>query len=128
MTSELTWLSTRELAHLLGTGRLSAVEALDDHLDRIAEVNPTLNAVVTLDPEGARARAAEADRAYAAGERLPLLHGVPMTHKDTHHTAGMRTTLGSPIFAEQIPETDSLVIARLRACLLYTSPSPRDRG
>ncbi len=121
MTSELTWLSTRELAHLLGTGRLSAVEALDDHLDRIAEVNPTLNAVVTLDPEGARARAAEADRAYAAGERLPLLHGVPMTHKDTHHTAGMRTTLGSPIFAEQIPETDSLVITRLRAAGVNTT-------
>ena len=48
MTSELTWLSTRELAHLIGTGELSAVDAADDHLERIAEVNPTINAVVTL--------------------------------------------------------------------------------
>ena len=75
MTSELTWLSTRELAHLIGTGELSAVDAADDHLERIAEVNPTINAVVTLDAEAALARAVEADRAYAAGERLPRSTG-----------------------------------------------------
>lgn len=121
MTSELTWLSTRELAHLIGTGELSAVDAADDHLERIAEVNPTINAVVTLDAEAALARAVEADRAYAAGERLPLLHGVPMTHKDTHNTAGMRTTFGSPVFAENVPDADSLVIARLRAAGVNTT-------
>ncbi|GAA4284519.1 amidase [Brevibacterium daeguense] len=121
MTSELTWLSTRELADQIATGRISAVEAADDHFERIDEVNATLNAVVTMDAEAALARAVEADAAFAKGERLRPLHGVPMTHKDTHSTAGMRTTLGSPIFAETVPQTDSLIIARLKAAGVNTT-------
>jgi amidase len=119
--SELTWLSTRELADRIATGRISAVEAADDHFERIEEVNSTLNAVVTMDAEAALARAVEADAAFAKGERLRPLHGVPMTHKDTHSTAGMRTTLGSPIFAESVPQTDSLIIARLKAAGVNTT-------
>ncbi|MBR7560648.1 amidase, partial [Mycobacterium tuberculosis] len=49
------------------------------------------------------------------------LHGVPMTHKDTHDTAGMRTTWGSPIMADRVPEADSLIIARLRRAGVITS-------
>lgn len=117
--TELTWTSTRELAALLGAGEVSAREATAAHLARIEEVNPVLNAVVTLDPERAVAAARAADDRFVeprgAGEVLPPLHGVPMTHKDTHDVAGMRTTLGSPVFADRVPTSDDLIVARLRA-------------
>lgn len=113
--SELTWLSTRELAAEIAAGRISAREALADHLARIDEVNPAINAIVTLDAEAAEQAAAAADDAHARGESLGLLHGVPMTHKDTHDTAGMRSTHGSPLWADRVPADDSVIIARLRA-------------
>lgn len=119
--TDLTWLSTRELASRLRTGEVSSREALEAHLDRIDAVNPALNAVVTLDADTARAQASAADEAYARGERLGLLHGVPMTHKDTHDTRGMRTTLGSPVFADRVPESDDLLISRLRAAGVITT-------
>ena len=119
--SELTWLSTRQLAAQIASGRLSAREALADHLARLDAVNPTLNAVVTRDDERAFEQAAAADSAFSRGDRLTPLHGVPMTHKDTHDTAGMRTTYGSPILADNVPIRDALVIGRLRAAGVVTT-------
>ena len=123
--SELTWLSTRDLAARIAAGQVSAVEAVESHLARIEEVNPVVNAVVTVDPERALAEARAADQAFVAarsgGAPLPPLHGVPMTHKDTHDTAGMRTTFGSPVHAERVPEQDDLVVARLRAAGVITT-------
>lgn len=119
--SELTWLSTRQLASKIASGQVSAREALADHLARLDAVNPTLNAVVTRDDDRAYAEADAADRAYSRGERLTPLHGVPMTHKDTHDTAGMRTTYGSPLLADNVPIRDALVIARLRAAGVVTT-------
>ncbi|AXH95428.1 amidase [Ornithinimicrobium avium] len=117
--TDLIWLSTRELAALIADGGVSATEAVTAHLARIEEVNPAINAVVTLQPERALAEARAQDERYVvarrSGDPLPRLHGVPMTHKDTHDTAGMRTTLGSPIFADRVPQRDDLVVARLRA-------------
>jgi amidase len=104
-----------ELAALLRARDVSARELLDAHLERIDRLNPELNAIVTLDPEGARSAADAADRALADGEPVGPLHGLPVAHKDTHATAGMRTTLGSPLFADQVPEHDELVVARLKA-------------
>lgn len=121
MSEELRWLSTRELAARIAAKEISAREALRDHLDRIDEVNPEINAVVTRDDEAAYARATAADEALARGESLGPLHGVPMTHKDTHDTAGMRTTWGSPLMADRVPETDSLIIARLKAAGITTT-------
>ncbi len=112
--SELTWLSTRELAHLIATGRLSAVEAVEDHFARIAAVNADINAIVTTEPERALAAARAADTAYTRGDALGILHGVPLTHKDTHDTAGMRTTYGSPLFRDHVPASDALIVTRLR--------------
>ncbi|MDQ2758644.1 MAG: amidase family protein [Actinomycetota bacterium] len=108
-------MSARELVTAMTERTLSAREALAAHLSRIEQVNPHVNAVVTLDPEGARAAAAAADERAAAGGPLPLLHGLPMTHKDTHMVAGMRSTNGSPVFADHVPLEDDLVVARLRA-------------
>ncbi|WP_109473207.1 amidase [Ornithinimicrobium cavernae] len=123
--SDLTWLSTRELAATIAAGEVGSEEAVRDHYARIDQVNPTINAIVTTDPERAldEARAADARlvAARGSGEALPPLHGVPMTHKDTHDTAGMRTTLGSPVYADRVPDTDDLVVARLRAAGVVTT-------
>ncbi|WP_166971712.1 amidase [Brevibacterium atlanticum] len=121
MSDELRWLSTRELAARIAAKEISAREALDDHLDRIDAINPTINAVVTRDDEAAHAHAAAADEALSRGESVGPLHGVPMTHKDTHDTAGLRTTWGSPLMADRVPETDSLIIARLKAAGITTT-------
>jgi amidase len=111
---EIHELSLRALAEGIRARRFSAREALDAHLTQLASVNPAVNAVVTLDEEGARARAAAADERTASGAELGPLHGVPMTHKDTHDTAGMRTTFGSPIYRDRVPDGDSEIIARLK--------------
>lgn len=88
---------------------------MEAHLARIARVNPQLNAIVTLDEQRALAGAASADDRQAAGEPLGVLHGLPIAHKDLVPTAGMRTTLGSPIFATDIPTVDALLVERYRA-------------
>ena len=102
-----------ELAALLRSRELSAVELLDAHLDRIDRFNPAINAIVTLDADGARKAAAAADARLAAGEDVGPLHGLPVAHKDTHVTAGMRTTWGSPLHTSNVPATDELLVARL---------------
>src|SRR5262245_53533170 len=84
-------------------------------MSQIARVNPQVNALVTLVPEQARERAAAADRALASGARGGPLHGLPVAHKDLALTAGIRTTMGSPIFADHVPEESSLHVERMQA-------------
>ena len=103
-----------EMASLLSAGRISARELLEAHLARIDAVNPAVNALVTLTPEAAFAQAARADEAHADGESLGLLHGLPVAHKDLAMTAGVRTTFGSRVFADFVPDTDSLLVERQR--------------
>ena len=111
----LYWWSARDLAHAIASRELSAVEVMRAHLDRIHEVNPRLNAIVTLlDDDAALAMAQEADRAVAAGGPLGPLHGLPFAVKDLMDTAGMRTTYGSPLYADHVPTTDSLLARRVR--------------
>ena len=119
--SELTWLSTRALAALITSGEISAREALTDHLARIDAVNPTLNAIVTRDDERAYERADRADAGLASGEAPGPLHGVPLTHKESTDTAGLRTTRGSPLLLDNVPTKDALIIARLRAAGVVTT-------
>src|SRR3954469_13728557 len=104
-----------ERARLLAVGEVSAREVLADRLRRIEAVNPALNAVVTLTAERAESDAAAADRARAGGRLLGPLHGLPVAHKDLFVTAGIRTTLGSPLFADWVPDHDALIVARERA-------------
>jgi len=111
----LHWWTARDLAAAIRRRELSAREVVAWHLDRIAELNPRLNAVVSLRPEAALQEADAADRRVAAGEALGPLHGLPIAIKDLEDTAGIRTTYGSLVFAENVPEVDSLVVARLRA-------------
>jgi amidase len=107
--------SARELRDLIAARELTAVEVLEAHLARIDEVNPRVNAIVTLVPERALAEAAELDARVARGEPLGLLHGLPVAIKDLMDTAGIRTTYGSPIFADHVPDRDALIVQRLRA-------------
>ena len=106
--------TAREQAAALRARDVSARELLELHLDRIAERNPELNAVVSLDPGRARATAAAADEALASGADPGPLHGLPFAFKDTHDAAGWRTTYGSPLFAEHVPDADELIVERIR--------------
>jgi amidase len=110
----LHWWTARQLASAIQRRELSAHEVVAAHLDRIAAVNPAINAVVSLRAEGALADAKDADRRAAAGEPLGPLHGVPIAIKDLEDTAGLRTTYGSRAFADHVPTVDSLLVARLR--------------
>ncbi|MGZ5404282.1 MAG: amidase, partial [Nocardioides sp.] len=93
---------------------ISARELLDLHLARIAERNPELNAIVSLDEDRARAGAASADEHLARGYPTGALHGLPFAFKDTHAVAGWRTTYGSPLFADHVPDADDLIVERIR--------------
>ena len=107
-------LSALDMASMLSRGEISSRELLQAHLERIDTVNPVVNALVTLTPDRALEHAAAADRAHARGESLGLLHGLPVAHKDLAMTAGVRTTFGSPVFADFVPDVDSLVVERQR--------------
>ena len=113
MSDAVCFWSARELTAAMRQGTISAREVLDAHLDQIARANPQVNAVVTLVEDRALAAARAADERQARRESLGLLHGLPVAHKDTHLTAGIRTTFGSPLFADNVPAEDELVIERL---------------
>jgi amidase len=113
--TELHFRSATALVSALRNREVSSRELLEHFLARVEKHNPALNAVVTLDVERARARAAEADAALARGESWGPLHGLPMTIKDSFETAGVRTTSGAPLLAQHVPANDATAVARLRA-------------
>ncbi|WP_055701336.1 MULTISPECIES: amidase [Streptomyces] len=104
-----------ELARLVRRRELSAREVVTAHLERIERLGPTVNAVVTLDADGALTAAALADDALAHGARPGPLHGLPIAFKDTHLTRGMRTTQGSPLLADFVPDEDELLVERIES-------------
>ncbi len=110
----LVFLTASELAQQIKVGEVTSVEIVEVYLAHIARFTPEINAIVTLDAEGARRRAQEADAALARGELWGPLHGVPVTIKDNLATKGMRTTCGYEDYAEVIPDNDATVVARLR--------------
>lgn len=111
---ELTQMSAAEVGRLIRARAVSPVEVVEAYLRRIEEVNPTLNAVVTLAPDALeRARAAEAT--LLSGEAVGALHGVPLTVKDTVDVRALRSVCGSRVRAEFIAEVDAPSVARLRA-------------
>ncbi|RWA74969.1 amidase [Mesorhizobium sp.] len=112
---DIVFSSTIELAAAIAAREISAVEVLDAHLAQIDRHNGAVNAVVTLDPNGAIEGARQADTALERGDTVGPLHGVPFTLKDAHETAGMKTTAGFPPFADYVARQDSPVAARLKA-------------
>ena len=107
-------LSAVAARRLIGRKSLSPVELLESCLARIEAVNPAVNAMVAMNVPAARAAAREAEAAVMRGDDLGLLHGLPVGIKDLEETAGLRTTYGSPIFAEQVPARDCAMVANLR--------------
>jgi amidase len=112
MSDELWQADATDLAARLRRREVSAREVVGAHLDRIAAANPRINAIVTLDAEGALRAAQRADQRLAAGAEPGPLHGLPIAFKDTHLTRGMRTTFGSPL-ADHVPAEDALCVERI---------------
>jgi aspartyl-tRNA(Asn)/glutamyl-tRNA(Gln) amidotransferase subunit A len=112
---ELCYWSASALASAIARKQLSPVEVVEAILDQIERLNPTLNAYCTVTAEQARQAAREAEQRVVRGEPLGLLHGVPVSVKDTLWTAGIRTTMGSAIYADFVPTEDAAVVARLKA-------------
>jgi amidase len=114
MTSELCFQTASQLAKQIASKEVSAREVMEAHLSQIETCNPKVNAIVTLLPDQAMDRAREADEQMARGAAIGPLHGLPIAHKDLVCTNGIRTTFGSPIYAEFVPTQDDLIVERLR--------------
>jgi amidase len=99
----------------LSRREISSAELLEQYFDRIAAINPSINAIVTLDHDGARKSAIDIDTRRARGETIGLLAGLPIAVKDLEAVRGMRTTHGSPILRDWIPDFDAALVERLRA-------------
>src|SRR5215469_15204131 len=114
MENQIIHLDASRIAQLISSRELSPVEVVQAHLERIAEVNPKVNAIVTL-ADGAMEAAKKAEAAVMSGEQVGPLHGVPFTVKDGIDTAGVLTQRGSTIFKGRVPDADATVVARLKA-------------
>jgi len=115
--TELCFTGARRLARLIGSRRLSATELMRATIAQIERVNPQVNAIVTFLPEQALAQAKALDRRLAKPRTAHLgpLAGLPIAYKDLVSTKGIRTTKGSPIFADHVPAEDAALVARLSA-------------
>ena len=99
---------------MIADGDISSEELVSAHLEQIERVNPSVNAMVTLVADSALEQARAADSARSAGEELGPLHGLPVAVKDLHDTAGILTTMGSPIYKDNVPTEDALIVKRMR--------------
>ncbi|RMF83881.1 MAG: amidase, partial [Nitrospinota bacterium] len=113
--TDLCYTPATQLAAAIRNKTLSPVEVIEAFLQRIEQLNPRLNAYCTVTADLARAAAREAEAAVMRGEELGPLHGVPFSIKDLTVTRGVRTTFGSKIFADYIPDQDAVLVERLRA-------------
>src|SRR3989475_4219588 len=115
MSRDVCFSTATELAHRIRTREISATEVVQAHLAQVGRVNPKVNAIVTLTAERALAEARVKDAALARGEAAGPLFGLPVAHKDLVPTRGIRTTYGSPIYRDHVPDQDALLVERLRA-------------
>jgi aspartyl-tRNA(Asn)/glutamyl-tRNA(Gln) amidotransferase subunit A len=111
--SETPWMSALEMIAAYEKGELSPLEVVRELQERIDQVNPRINAFVTLLSETAVAAAKEAEAAYRQGRARPL-EGVPVAIKDNIHTKGIRTTYGSRLYEDFIPDEDAVLVERLK--------------
>lgn len=111
-SSDLCFMTATDLAAHLHSGQLSARDVMAAHLEQIARVNPQVNAIITLHAEQAMEQAHRADEAFAHGTPPGPLHGLPVAHKDLFLTRGVRTTFGSLVYKDFVPQENSLVVER----------------
>lgn len=107
-------MSVVELSGQIQRKEISPVEVVQAYLRKIEQKNPELNAFITVCAEEALAEAKQAEAEIARGEYRGVLHGVPVALKDLIETRGVRTTMGSQVFADFVPETDATVVRKLR--------------
>jgi len=111
--SDICFMTARQIAELIRQKKLSSREVMQAHLKQISRVNSKVNAIVTLVPEDQlMAQAAAADEALAKGNWRGALHGMPVGVKDLHETHGIRTTYGSPLHRDFLPDFDCRVVQR----------------
>jgi len=111
---ELFWMSAEELLKAYKRKKLSPLEVTRALLERVEKVNPKINAIVTLNPEEAIKKAKSAERAYARGSKIGKLEGIPLGIKDLVYTRGIRTTFGSRLYKDFIPDEDAVLVERVR--------------
>ena len=111
---ELPFMTASQLSRLIETKEVSPVEATEAYLDRIEAVDPKLNSYITVTGEQALEAARQAEHEIATSQHRGPLHGVPMAVKDQFNTAGIRTTGGSSILKDNIPDEDATVITNLK--------------
>lgn len=111
----LTSLTLYAAAGLLRAGQISPVELAQAHLERIQQLDGSLNSFITLAPEMALQQARQAEAEMARGDVKGPLHGIPLALKDLFETQGLHTTAGTSFFADYVPEADAEVVRRLRA-------------
>ena len=114
MSSDYWTYSATEIVEHIKSQNLSAVTVIESHLDRISATNGVINAVVTLSDEAALSQAKDIDKRVSNGEQVGLLAGVPIGVKDVTATLGIRTTFGSPLFADHIPDKDDIIVQRIK--------------
>ncbi|MDE2137029.1 MAG: amidase [Gammaproteobacteria bacterium] len=107
--------SLSEAAQLVRRGEISPVDLTQDCLERIGQLDPALNAFITVTAESALASARSAQEEISRGRWRGPLHGIPLALKDLFDTAGVRTTAGSALFATRVPQQDAEVVRRLKA-------------
>lgn len=112
--SELVFKTAREQAKLIADGEILSEELVNAHLDQIERVNVAVNAMVTMVAESALEQACEADIARMAGEEMGPLYGLPIAIKDLQNTKGILTTQGSPIYKDFVPDSDALIVERVK--------------
>src|SRR6267378_3197547 len=112
---EICFMRATELAAMIREKKLSAREVMQAHLRQIERVNPKVNAIVTLaDEDKLMGQARAADDIIARGDSVGRLHGLPVGVKDLTETAGIRTTYGSPLYCDNVPDHDALVVERMK--------------
>ncbi len=104
-----------DLAEAYRSGRVDPVDVIETCFERIRAIDPRLNAIVTLDADGARAAAAESAARWKAGQPASDVDGIPITVKDSLLVRGLRSTWGSRAYGDYVPDHDELPVARLRA-------------
>lgn len=113
-SGELAFAPATHQADLVASGQVSPVELVEMYLGRIDRYDGQLASFLTVDADGAMAAARSAEQAVARSDALGPLHGVPISIKDLQITRGLRTTSGSAIFADRVPDEDSVVVERIR--------------
>jgi amidase len=115
VTTEWAYYSAKQLLQEMAGGKLSSRALLDYYIKRIEHLNPQLNAVVATDYSAARARADAADKARAEGKSWGVLHGLPMTVKDTYEVVGMPCVAGAPALKDHLPKKNAVAVSHLEA-------------